>query len=80
MSNNLPQCMYTGATALTLGAVPDGTGQIWLDDVECLGTETNLFSCTHNPLGQHNCAHFEDAGVRCQAGKFCKANTVLLLA
>ena len=56
----------TGATALTLGAVPDGTGQIWLDDVNCLGTETRLIDCPARPLGQHNCAHSEDAGVRCQ--------------
>ena len=59
----------TGATALTLGAVPDGTGQIWLDNVQCRGTETRLIDCPANPLGQHNCVHAEDAGVRCMTGK-----------
>ena len=57
----------SGATALTLGAVPDGTGQIWLDNVQCRGTEARLIDCPANPLGNHNCAHIEDAGVRCQA-------------
>ena len=55
----------TGATALTLGAVPDGTGQIWLDNVQCRGTETTLISCPRNALGSHNCVHSEDAGVNC---------------
>ena len=56
----------TGATALTLTAVPDGTGQIWLDNVQCRGTETRLIACPANPIGTHNCAHSEDAGVSCQ--------------
>ena len=55
-----------GAQALTLAAVPDGTGQIWLDNVRCVGTETRLIDCTANPLGNHNCVHAEDAGVDCQ--------------
>ena len=60
--------IYTGATALTLGAVPDGTGQIWLDNVNCRGTETRLISCPANPIGTHNCVHAEDAGVNCPGG------------
>ena len=45
---------------------PDGTGPIWLDDVECIGTEISLFNCTAMPIGVHNCRHFEDIGVNCQ--------------
>ena len=40
-----------------------GTGPIALDDVQCSGNETNLLNCTFNP--NHNCFHFEDAGVMC---------------
>ena len=58
----------TNAAALTLGAVPDGTGQIWLDNVACRGTETRLIDCPANPLGSHNCVHAEDAGVTCPTG------------
>ena len=58
----------TGAQALTLSAVPDGAGQIWLDNVQCRGTETRLIDCPANALGSHNCAHFEDAGVNCPTG------------
>ena len=44
---------------------PDGTGQIWLDDVQCAGTESRLIDCPANALGTHNCVHSADAGVRC---------------
>ena len=57
----------TGAVALTLSAVPDGAGRIWLDNVQCRGTESRLIDCTANALGSHNCVHSEDAGVRCQS-------------
>ncbi len=57
-----------GAQILTLGAVPDGTGQIWLDNVNCRGTESRLIDCPANALGAHNCIHVEDAGVNCPGG------------
>ena len=56
--------------ALTSGFT-NGVGQIWLDNVQCRGTETTLISCPHLPLGTHNCVHSEDAGVRCQSGTPC---------
>eukprot|EP00731_Ephydatia_muelleri_P035117 Em0098g3a len=40
---------------------------IWLDDVNCLGTETNVGQCLIGRWGIHNCVHLEDAGVRCSA-------------
>lgn len=51
--------------ALQGGQVPHGTGQIWLDDFECTGSEQNLAMCQHNGWGSHNCGHHEDAGVEC---------------
>ena len=70
-NNNILYNYSLGAVALILGAVPDGSGQIWLDNVQCRGTETRLIDCPRNALGSHNCAHFEDAGVRCVAGEWC---------
>ena len=42
-----------------------GTVPIHLDNVRCSGSEARLFDCPANPIGTHNCAHSEDAGVRC---------------
>jgi len=42
-----------------------GTGEIWLDDVNCGGDETSLFQCPHAGWGVHNCGHDEDVSVMC---------------
>ena len=59
---------FAGAVALFTGFT-NGAGRIWMDNVQCRGTETSLFNCPQNTLGSHNCVHSEDAGVRCMAGK-----------
>ncbi|XP_028267902.1 putative DMBT1-like protein [Parambassis ranga] len=42
-----------------------GTEIIWLDDVDCSGNENSLTACQHKGFGEHNCGHYEDAGVIC---------------
>ena len=46
-----------------------GSGPIHLDNVQCSGTEQRLVACPANPVGDHDCRHHEDAGVRCQPGE-----------
>ena len=41
------------------------TGQIWIDEIGCDGTESTVFDCTSSTYGSHDCGHHEDAGVRC---------------
>ena len=47
----------------------EGKGLIWLDGVDCTGTENDITECSHNSWGNHDCGHHEDAGVVCLTGK-----------
>jgi len=42
-----------------------GSGLIWLNNVQCNGTETNIEYCRHNGWGTRNCRHREDVSVSC---------------
>ena len=43
-----------------------GSGPIWLDDVQCSGNELSVTNCGHQGFGSHNCGHDEDASVICE--------------
>ena len=48
-----------------------GSGEIFLDNTQCTGSELRLEDCSHNGIGNHNCeqsVHDEDAGVICFPG------------
>ena len=47
------------------GFFDEGVGPIFLDDVACTGSESDLTQCDHNGIGNHNCNHGDDVGVIC---------------
>ena len=47
-----------------------GSGQIWLDEVNCVGTEETIRNCVQGGWGNHDCSHGKDASVNCTAGKY----------
>ena len=56
-------------------AFGQGSGEIFLEEVECDGTETTLDDCLSGVVS--NCSHVEDAGVRCM-GKMSDAFSFVL--
>jgi len=43
------------------------SSKIWLDDVRCSGTESDINDCPRSAWGSHNCGHSEDIAIRCYA-------------
>ena len=67
------QLGYDGAlSALRHGAFGKGTGPIWLDRVQCGGSEESVSQCAHARWEGHSCSHHNDASVVCHQikGKF----------
>ncbi|CAG2250885.1 Transmembrane protease serine 4,Transmembrane protease serine 6,Trypsin-1,Coagulation factor XI,Transmembrane protease serine 2,Serine protease 27,Plasminogen,Serine protease 55,CUB and peptidase domain-containing protein 1,Plasma kallikrein,Trypsin-2,Prostasin,Tryptase gamma,Trypsin-3,Chymotrypsin-like elastase family member 2A,Anionic trypsin,Trypsin,Anionic trypsin-2,Chymotrypsin-like elastase family member 1,Cationic trypsin,Tryptase delta,Trypsin-10,Transmembrane protease serine 11C,Transmembrane prot len=44
------------------------SGQIWMDNVKCNGSEHSIFDCIGNPFGNNDCVHKEDVWITCQPG------------
>ncbi|XP_031569217.1 uncharacterized protein LOC116303758 isoform X3 [Actinia tenebrosa] len=58
------QLGYAGAMNV-FPSFGSGKGQIWLDDIKCIGNESNLNMCGHNGWSNHNCDHSKDATAVC---------------
>ena len=59
----------TGAVAFGSAAFGPGSGLIYFDEVGCTGSEQTVFNCSNNGIGNNDCDHSEDAGVRCIPSK-----------
>ena len=76
---SLPSLFSPGAVGFRRAYFGQGTGRIWLDNVQCSGTETSISSCNKNAYGVHNCRHNEDAGVRCPRETLLYLNTIIFI-
>ncbi|XP_037394052.1 deleted in malignant brain tumors 1 protein-like [Pygocentrus nattereri] len=54
--------------ALSTAHFGPGSGPIWMDDVDCSGSESTLMNCTFPEWGDSYCSHDDDAGVICSGG------------
>ena len=61
----------SGPEAHGLAYFGQGQGDIYLENVQCNGSESSLEDCPASELGVHNCYHSEDAGVKCQGNGNC---------
>jgi len=52
-----------------------GKGQIWLDSINCDGTERHIGECSHGGWGIYNCTHNEDVAVSCIADSLVTSTT-----
>ncbi len=67
----------TDAHAVSSAFFGPGSGPIYLDDVQCSGTELSLLDCQASTI--HNCVHDEDAGVRCEVTRVCTDGDIRLV-
>ena len=44
-----------------------GSGQVWLDNVGCSGSESTIVNCQHRGWGVEDCSHSDDASVVCSS-------------
>ena len=61
-------CLYTTVTGTLVdpSTYGDVSRPILMDNVKCLGTETNLLSCPQLQLNAtHDCTHMEDVAISC---------------
>ncbi|CAI9728058.1 deleted in malignant brain tumors 1 protein-like [Octopus vulgaris] len=66
---------YSDGVAYRKAKFGEGSGPIWLDEVQCDETEYNIEDCLQNVYGDHNCDHSSDAGVLCSIDALVKSNT-----
>ena len=64
----------TATAAIRSAFYGRGSDPIWLDDVNCAGTEWTIRNCSHRGWGSHNCGHHEDAGVKCMCATVIEGN------
>ena len=58
--------LFADGTAYYEAAFGAGSGDIFLDDVQCSSSSSQLLECQSSQLLASNCDHSRDAGVGCE--------------
>jgi len=60
------------ASAIPMAQFGQGTGSIFVDNSNCVGTESRILDCNYDATAG-DCTHARDASVRCSTGgrKYC---------
>ena len=67
---NVVCCQLGYRRAEAVGIFGKGSGQIFLDNIQCKGSEPSLSFCRHSGWSAHDCTHDNDAGVVCTNSKY----------
>ena len=79
LCSQLPSCV-TGAQAFSNAFFGQGSGSIYLDNVQCSGSELDLFDCPGDT--SPSCTHSDDAGVQCNPTRkymHCSVHSIIIL-
>ncbi len=62
-----------GAPVQLLGAAAFGKGdaQMWTQEIQCRGNESQIYFCPTSSSLKYNCTHENDIGLSC-SGRFCQ--------
>ena len=66
--------VYIGGRAFSNAHFGIGSGPIFLDDVQCTSSSSQLLECPSRPILSHNCLHSDDAGVGCEGNPVWEKN------
>ena len=60
-------CRMLGYTSVLAAHVKygQGSGNVWMSNLACTGSESSISECPHIGWGQTTCSHSQDAGVTC---------------
>ena len=58
--------VYIGGRAFSNAHFGVGSGPIFLDEVQCTSSSSQLLECPSRPILSNSCLHSDDAGVQCE--------------
>ena len=62
--------MIIGATPRFNAFYGEGSGPVFLSNLNCTGPELKILECPNDYYAAQNCRHYKDAGVQCLGRQF----------